>query len=136
MSHARQQIRERIAALVTGLTTCGSRVFQSRMVPQESLPCLLVTTNEEEIIPGDIGNVQERILTVSIRGFAKITATVDDTLDTIAAEVENAMVAEYWGELTAINAGFSEELEKPAGSIELIYRLTYRTAAGAPGTIL
>lgn len=136
MAHARQQIREAIATRVTGLTTCGTRVFQSRMVPQETLPCLLVATNDEEINPGTIGSVYERFLTVSIRGLAKVTSTLDDTLDTIAAEVETAMAAEYWAELTAINVDFDETLDKPAGRIELLYRVTYRTAASVPGTIL
>ncbi|MBK8772501.1 MAG: hypothetical protein IPM06_19045 [Rhizobiales bacterium] len=38
MAHARQAIREAAATLLTNLTTTGSRVFQSRMAPQESLP--------------------------------------------------------------------------------------------------
>jgi len=136
MSHARQQIREALAARVTGLTTCGTRVFQSRMVPQETLPLLLVTTNDEEINPGTIGNIYERVLSVRIIGLAKATGSVDDTLDTIAAEVEVAMSAEYWAELVAINVGFDETLEKPVGRIELVYRVTYRTASSVPGTIL
>ncbi len=136
MSHACQQIREALAARVTGLTTCGTRVFQSRMVPQETLPLLLVTTNDEEINPGTIGNIYERVLSVSIIGLAKATGSVDDTLDTIAAEVEVAMSAEYWAELVAINVGFDETLEKPVGRIELVYRVTYRTASSVPGTIL
>ena len=136
MSHARQQIREALAARVTGLTTCGTRGFQSRMVPQETLPLLLVTTNDEEINPGTIGNIYERVLSVSIIGLAKATGSVDDTLDTIAAEVEVAMSAEYWAELVAINVGFDETLEKPVGRIELVYRVTYRTASSVPGTIL
>jgi hypothetical protein len=136
VSHARQQIREALAARVTGLTTCGTRVFQSRMVPQETLPLLLVTTNDEEINPGTIGDIYERVLSVSVIGLAKATANLDDTLDTIAAEVEVAMSAEYWAELVAINVGFDEMLEKPAGRIELVYRVTYRTASSVPGTIL
>lgn len=136
MAHARQQIREALAARVTGLTTCGTRVFQSRMVPQETLPLLLVTTNDEEINPGTIGDIYERVLSVSVIGLAKATANLDDTLDTIAAEVEVAMSAEYWAELVAINVGFDEMLEKPAGRIELVYRVTYRTASSVPGTIL
>ena len=55
MAHARQTIREAAATKVTGLTSTSTRVFQSRMVPQETLPCLLVATNDEEINPGTIG---------------------------------------------------------------------------------
>ena len=50
MAHLRQSIRERIATDVTGLSTTGSNVFQSRVYPVEdgSLPCLLVYTTSEE----------------------------------------------------------------------------------------
>ena len=138
MSHARQQIREACAALVTGLTTTGSRVFQSRMRPQISanLPCLLVTTNDEEITPGTIGTIYERSLLLSVRGFAMGSATLDDTLDQIATEVETAMFGYYRANLTAIEIGFDDEMEKPVGSIDLRYRVTYHTAAGDPGTLI
>ena len=138
MSHARQQIREACAALVTGLTTTGSRVFQSRMRPQASasLPCLLVTTNDEEITPGTIGTIYERSLLLSIRGFAMGSATLDDTLDQIAVEVETAMAAYYRATLTAIEIDFDDEIEKPVGSVDLRYRVMYHTAAGTPGTLI
>ena len=135
MAHARQTIREAAATLLTGLTTTSTRVFQSRMVPQESLPCLLITTNDEEIVPGTIGTLLERHLELAVTGCAKATSTVDDTLDTIAAEVETAMAGfAYRNELTRLEVGFDEALEKPAGRIVLTYRITYLTAAGSPGT--
>ena len=137
MPHARQTIREAAASLLNGLTTTSTRVFQSRMVPQDSLPCLLVTTNDEEIVPGTIGNLVERQLELVITGVAKATGNVDDTLDTIAAEVETAMASfTYRNELTRLEVDFDEALEKPAGRIALTYRVTYLTAAGAPGTAI
>lgn len=135
MAHARQTIREAAATLLTGLTTTGSRVFQSRMAPQESLPCLLITTNDEEIVPGTIGNLVERHLDLVIAAVAKATSNVDDTLDTIAAEVETAMASfTYRNELTRLEFDFDESLEKPAGRLSLTYRVIYLTAAGSPGT--
>lgn len=135
MPHARQTIRETAAALLTGLTTTGSRVFQSRMSPQETLPCLLVTTNDEEIVPGTIGNLIERQLELVISGLAKAGSNVDDTLDTIAAEVETAMAGfTYRNQLTRLEIDFDEALEKPVGRILLTYRVIYLTAAGSPGT--
>jgi hypothetical protein len=135
MAHARQTIREAAATLLTNLTTTGSRVFQSRMVPQESLPCLLITTNDEEIVPGTIGNIIERHLDLVVTGCAKAASNVDDTLDTIAAEVETAMAGfSYRNELTRLEVDFDEAVEKPAGRIVLTFRITYLTAAGSPGT--
>lgn len=134
MPHARQTIREAAATLLTGLSSTGSRVFQSRMVPQTTLPCLLVTTNDEEITPGTIANLIERNLDLVVVGIAKASAA-DDALDTIAAEVETAMAGfAYRNELQRIEVDFDEALEKPAGRIALTYRINYITAAGSPGT--
>ena len=95
MSHLRQQIRERAATTLTGLSTTGSNVFQSRTYPLEraSLPGICLYTNEEtsEIqSQGNPRNVQ-KILSLSIQGFASSSTGVDDTLDTISKEVEIAM---------------------------------------------
>lgn len=132
MSHVRQQIREACAALVTGLATTGNRVFQSRMLPQDSLPCLLVSTNDESVEGGDIGNLNERRLQLVIRGFAKGNANLDDTLDTIAAEVETAMAPKGYA-LRSVEVDFDDSLEKPVGSIALKFEVLYFTRAGSPG---
>ena len=137
MAHARQTIREAAATKVTGLTTTGSRVFQSRAVPQESLPFLLITTNDEEIVPGTIGNLIERQMELVVTGYAKQTSTVDDVLDTIAAEVETAMAGfTYRNALKSLAVDFEETLEKPVGLIRLAFVCTYLTATGTPGTPL
>jgi len=137
MAHARQTIREAAATKVTSLTTTGANVFQSRMVPTVSLPCLLVTTNDEEIVPGTIGNIIERRMALDITGYAKQSSTVDDTLDLIAAEVETAMSTfTYRNELQSISVDFDETLEKPVGMIRLSFLVTYLTATGTPGTPL
>ena len=137
MAHARQTIREAAATLLTGLTTTGSRVFQSRAVPQESLPFLLITTNDEEIVPGTIGNLIERQMELVVTGYAKQTSTVDDVLDTIAAEVETAMAGfTYRNALKSLAVDFEETLEKPVGLIRLAFVYTYLTAPGTPGTPL
>ena len=145
MPHLRQQIREAVAAQVTGLTTTGARVRQSRMYPQTAadLPCLLVHSNDtEQIAPADQGTLQQRDLPIVIRGLAKGGATLDDTLDAIALEVETAMAANPWlsgkahaSRLTAIDVNFDDSTDKPVGEIQLSYLVTYFTQAGTPGTI-
>jgi len=136
MAHARQTIREAAATLLTGLTSTGSRVFQSRIVPQTTLPCLLVMTDAEEIAPGAFEKQLDRRLTLTVVGVAKAGSTLDDNLDTIAAEVETALGSDYRYELTGIDVDFDETLEKPAGRITLTYAYRYFTNAGAPGTVL
>ena len=48
-NHVRQQVREAVSTLLTGLTTTESRVYQSRITPLQAneLPALLVATNGE-----------------------------------------------------------------------------------------
>jgi hypothetical protein len=56
-NHVRQQIRERVATTLTGLTTTGSKVYQSRVYPlaANNLPGLLVFTNSETSEPDQMG---------------------------------------------------------------------------------
>ena len=141
MAHARQSIREAVATAVTGLASTGSRVFQSRMRPQETLPCLLVNAGDEEV-QTDVGNIQTRVLEISIVGVAKAAANLDDALDTISAEVEVAVqAAGTLGGLVStppvlarIRTDFDDSLEQPVGEISLTFGCTYFTNAGVPGT--
>lgn len=133
--HARQQIRNTVAGLLAGLV--GGNVFVSRMRPADALPCLLVTTDSEDVQPGSIGNLLERELRIVIRVFAKGNASLDDMLDTVAAEVEAALAAGLPGAvLDKVEIDFDDELERPVGSLMLAYRYTYFTAAGSPGTLI
>lgn len=136
MSHVRTQIRASIAALVTGLASTGPRVFQSRMRPQSDaiLPCLLVTTADEEITQSQIGGLFERRLSLIIIGIAKQNNAIDDALDQIAAEVETQMVIDHRATLVGIETDFDDETDKPVGRIALRYQIIYYTRAGTPGT--
>lgn len=144
-THVRRQLREAAATAVTGLTTTGSRVFQSRMRPQADagLPCLLVATNDEAVSPGSVGAMQERELTLTVTGVAKASADVDDTLDAMALEVETALAAAHTlgglaagMELRGLKVEFDDETDKPVGQISLDYRLTYFVSSGSPGFIV
>lgn len=145
MIHARRQIREAVATALTGLATTGTKVHQSRMRPQgdSALPCLLVETGPEQIVLDGINEVQARTLDIIVRGYAKATANVDDTLDAIALEVETAMhtagnlsgLIKNEAYLEEIQVDF-DELEKPVGVVMLRFKAIYFTQAGAPGTTL
>lgn len=143
MAHARKLIREALATVVTGLTTTGSRVFQSRMRPQDDLPCLIVVTNDESIDRAGIGDELEHSLEIVVTGIAKAADNVDDTLDTIAEEVEiaiganNSLGGRVRGlDLRNLQTEFDDSLEQPVGLVRLGYRATYFTNAGVPGTTL
>ena len=149
MSHARQAIREAAATLLTGLATTGSRVHQSRLpyvtLGDAELPALLVVTEDEDVEPvtSDTPAVQARHVSLVVSGLAKIGTNLDDTLDTIAAEVEAQLgeiltvsLKKLPAVLTSLKAAIDGNLETDVGRIDLTYRVAYFTAAGAPGTLL
>ena len=98
MAHLRQSIRERIATDVTGLSTTGSNVFQSRVYPVEdaSLPCLLVytTSEESEVDTMESPRAMKRLLNVIVQGVVGTATNPDATLDTISKEVEVAIAGD------------------------------------------
>ena len=142
MAHLRQSIRERIATDVTGLSTTGSNVFQSRVYPVEdaSLPCLLVytTSEESEVDTMESPRAMKRLLNVIVQGVVGAT-TPDDTLDTISKEVEVAIAGDVTINSLAKNSFLSStEIEynaegaKPIGIVRLNYVVEYRNLDNAP----
>lgn len=146
MAHVRRQIREAAATALTGLTTTGARVFQSRIHPlrDADLPCLLISTDDEQVQQENMvaGGELTRELTLTVRGVAKATADLDDTLDGIAEQVEPVLNGATLGnlakncQLAGIKAEMDEALEKPVGIITLEYRILYFTTPASPGTAL
>jgi len=146
MGHVRQQIREAAATLLTGLTTTGARVYQSRIytLRDTDLPCLLINTDDEQDVtlgPGE-NSAQERNLQLSIRCVSKQVTDLDDKLDTMLAEVETALGNQTLSgkakalQLESINIEMSDDLEKPVGIATAVFRVTYYTATGTPATAL
>ena len=142
MAHLRQSIRERIATDVTGLSTTGSNVFQSRVYPVEdgSLPCLLVYTTSEESEVTEMASprAMTRFLNVIVQGVVGAT-TPDDTLDTISKEVEVALAGDVTINSLANNSflssteiEFNAEGAKPIGIVRLNYLVEYRNLDNAP----
>jgi hypothetical protein len=147
MAHVRQQIRERIATEVTGLTTTGTKVYQSRVYPLQSsnLPGLLIYTTAESSEPIDMGGTSRifnRVLTVAIEAFVKGTSNYDDTIDTVCSEVEtalggstiNGLVKDIYLESTDIN--YQGEGDQPLAVATMSWNCLYQTAANAPDTAL
>ena len=140
--HVRQQIREAVATLVTGLTTTASRVYQSRVYPlaDGNLPGLLIYTTEETSEPVTMGSTRllDRSLTLTIEGYCEGISNIDDTCDTIAKEVETAVSGQtlsgkakdiYLGD-TAIS--YDGSGAKPIGYVTLNFIVLYFTEEDAP----
>ena len=143
MAHLRQSIRERIATDVTGLSTTGSNVFQSRVYPVEdsSLPCLLVYTTSEESEVTEIASPRPmtRLLNVIVQGVVGTATNPDDTLDTISKEVEVAIAGDVTinnlannSFLSSTEIEYSAEGAKPIGIVRLNYIVEYRNLDNAP----
>ena len=147
MSHVRQQIREAFGTACTGLSTTGSNVFQTRVFPIESgsLPGLCIYTTSETVSDqvqdlGGASRLVTRSLSVRVEGYARATSNLDDTLDTISAEVETA-VADSTSidalltdlELSSTDVSFTEG-DREIGVITLDFGVIYTTAFNDPET--
>ena len=138
MAHVRQQIRSAIVTALTGLTTTGSNVFRSRIYPLESgkLPGLCFTRSEAvEFDTLTITRSIGRVLEVSVEAYVSATANYDNTLDTIAVEVEEALAADVTlgglskdVQVTAFEADFSGDGEQPVAVGRFTVTVQYRTA--------
>ena len=95
VDHVRTQIREAVVTEVTGLTTTGTKVHDSRVWIFEDLdlPAINVTTIEDELAEESEGQglSQTRLLTVVIEARVKATTDYAATLDNIDKEITEAL---------------------------------------------
>lgn len=142
-NHIRQQIRERIATNLTGLTTTGTKVYQSRVYPLEdnNLPGLIIYTVSEESEPAVIGTdrLLDRRLNVVIEGYCEAISNYDDTIDTICKEVEVAMAGDRTinslakdNYLTLTDIAYNGEGKKPVAYCSMTFMVEYMTNETTP----
>lgn len=138
MAHAREQIRKKVATELMGLATTGSRVHVSRATPVTTLPCLIISSVNDEVVD-NTSTSQTRSLTLSVTGFAKGRDQMDDDLDDISAEVEAALSANtnldgtvQWCVLTNTSLSYLDGGEQPIGSVQMDYQIIYTIANGVP----
>lgn len=147
MAHVRQQIRERVATEVTGLTTTGTNVFQSRVYPLQAsnLPGLLIYSTAETSEPIEMGSASRtmnRNLSLVIEGYVKATSNFDDTIDEVCSEVEtalggstvNGLVKDIYIESTDIS--YQAEGDQPVAIAIMTWYVLYESAENAPDTAL
>lgn len=136
MSHLRQLIRSNIVAAVTGLAATGNRVYQTRIYPleQSKLPGLCVYTRAETTEYATISppRRQERTLEVVVEAYASAVSNLDNTLDTIAVQVEEALAADLTRggyakdtKVIAFEADFDGSGEQPVGVGRLTIQVIY-----------
>jgi len=142
MAHKRQSIRERVASTLTGLTTTGSNVFQSRVYPIENtkLPCLLIYTREEtsEPLTTNPPRAIEKVLSLVVEGYVKANTNFDDTIDTICEEVEEALFTDRLINDLALDSflvntdiSYNAEGDNPLGIVVMTFQITYHHTEGS-----
>lgn len=150
--HARTQIRNALATLLTGLATTGANVFTSRVTDydrEHELPALNIMINEEDHDRGEeaaeMGSVEWRQIEIVIEGriAAAGTDNIDDDLDQLALEVELAIAgdADLGGllfdfEYAGTSLELDDEAETVTGLITISYAASYRIDASDPETII
>ena len=145
MTHIRQQIREQVGTTLTGLTTTGSNVFESRVYPlsDASLPALIIYSKSETSSISTMGTGLgiDRTMTLTIEAYVKANLTFDDTIDTICDEVEVAMGTDpslngkvRFSYLESTDIDYDGDGENPIGYATMNYVVEYRTAQNAPST--
>lgn len=139
MAHVRKQIRDAVVTALTGLTTTGSNVFRSRIFPLEKtkLPALCIFTRSEttEFDTMTISRSTQRNLDIAVEAYVSATANYDNTLDTIAVQVEEAIASDVTlgglakdAQVTAFEADFSGDGEQPVAVGRFTVAVQYRTA--------
>lgn len=140
MPHVRKIIRDAVVSRLTGLSATGARVYPTRTYPVDvdSLPALCVYTLSEESSVDSLGTNRglSRRLDLIVEAVARVNATLDDTLDAIALEIETAIAADptLGGlakdcTLASTRIAVRGEAEKETGAAVLTYSVTYRTPA-------
>lgn len=147
MTHARTQIVDVVAIMLTGLATTQTRVNKTRVYSRDEseLPSVSIFFDGEDSQPQTLRGGQRlirRIATLRVACHAMVIDGIETQLDQMAEEVEIAMAAPIligpleisaWLSATTIDTASTEQ---QIGEILLTYRVTYATSEDDPGTVL
>lgn len=139
MSHVRQQIRDRIATLVTGLPVTGASVYKMRRyaLDDAKLPAICVYTTDESSSLITIGSrTLRRVINVMVDiAVTGASTAVSDSLDNICVSAEEAIAADFGLNglaksciLTSTEIDVNVEGEKSFATAQLVYAVEYVTS--------
>src|SRR5262249_8060575 len=136
-AHPRKQIRDKVVSLLIGKTDASSNVFPSRVRPIEEpiLPTIQVYANSETSeIWQEAPREYERKLSLSVQITAKADDSLEDVLDQIALQVEDALRQDHTlGEscrdvvLTGTELTLNQNGNTLIGSCVITYDILYYT---------
>ena len=138
MAHVRKQIRDKFTELLSaGVPLVSTRVYGSRVYPltEAKLPAIPVYAGGETSGLQTMGlKTLTRTVSVSVDVYARATQTLDDDLDAICVQVEEAIAAQYTLNglskntvLSSTDIDFSGEAEQPVGVARLNFDVLYHT---------
>ena len=140
MAHVRKQIRDRMATTLTsGVALVSSRIYISRTYPVTSanLPALTVYAGSEtsSLVTIGISKTLQRTLSVNVDVYARATSNLDDDIDAITVQVEEAIAADFTVNglakealLTSTDIEYSGEAEQQIGIAHMTYDVLYHTS--------
>lgn len=145
-THARQKIREAVAALLYDKPTTGRRVYPSRVfsLEESELPSWSVFCGPEEVTRITLGAPAylHRNMALVLEGHALADERIDQVLDTMAMEAEQALsqILTVDGKtlptiFKSTDFEFSGDGDAQIGFVRLTYAIPYVTAETTPETI-
>lgn len=139
MAHVRQQIRDRIATLMAGITGFSTSVYKMRRyaLDDAKLPAIAIYTVDENSSLITIGSrTLRRVINVGVEIVAKgASASIADTMDGYAVSVEEAIANDFTLNglakscvLTNSTIDVNVDGEKAIGTARLVFAAEYVTA--------
>ena len=146
MSHARQQIREKIGSILTA-ANAAAVISESRVypIPPDSTTLALIYTNSEIVAETTLTRPrkQNRELTVVIEAVARSVSNLDDAMDTLCVSIEEAIANNPTLDGLAKDAALVDTSithdfsgDAPIGNARMQFRVLYRTAENDVETII
>ncbi len=101
MNHVRAQVRKNMSAIIQAAIP-DIHVFESKTTPlqKHNTPAFLVKTPGETIEPltqgrNQGGRMQKRTIVTEVYVFGRADENIEDYIDTLAKQVEDAVAADY-----------------------------------------
>lgn len=146
MAHAHTQIRNAVVTALTGLATTGSHVFANRLYPlaDADLPGLRIFTDQDSVEAGTIHtpHTQSHELTLVVECVAKANTALDDTVDEMQLEVEEALapgltVGGVWLQPLLRGSQYTDEAGGTAVGVKRVeYIINFETSSDAPDVLI
>ncbi len=150
--HARQQIREAVAAILSRTPVAWKLVTQTRIPSNRQIwPYLMVFSESESSSQSTVNDpcVYERELILTVAGMLKMstdTSIIEDKMDECAAEIEQKLTQsalraelEQVKSITLINTSMEVVQEEDGidhGEVITSWRISYATLEGSPDTLI